>query len=511
MTGAPDSTTPPDSTLSEKKEETPPAATTDVEGALSGSQDPLALLEKIRTNDDAHPSKWPLWKKWAITFIYCLLQVFVTLTSTTYVSVEFLVEEKFGITDAQVATLGQSMFIIGTAVGPAFLGPLSDIGGRKWVYVGAILLYAILNIGTALADNYPMLVIFCFLIGVAGSVALNNVAGTISDLFGDADNAAQPMALFVLSANFGPSLGSPIGEWIAENDNLSWRWIFYINIIIGGAFAVILCFVPETLPRVVISNAVKRRGSVDQNAVEIALGSSRLSVMQEFKFVTTMALKIMVTEPIVIALGLYNGFAYGLLFLYLDGVFDVFVFNNGLSYINADLTYLNFCVGVTVTFCFVPVQTYLFRRDRLKHGYHRPEARFLTSLVGVWLFPVSLLWFGFTSDGTVSYWSPIVAGGVLGFCDPLLWLAMLNYITDSYANVAASAIAAFLIPSFLIAAALAHAGVAMFENMSTKWAFATLGFLSFGLVAIIYILFFFGPRIRRYSKLARTFEHERTQ
>ncbi len=48
----------------------------------------------------------------------------------------------------------------------------------------AVLLYAILNIGTALADNFPMLVIFCFLIGVAGSVALNNVAGTISDLFG---------------------------------------------------------------------------------------------------------------------------------------------------------------------------------------------------------------------------------------------------------------------------------------------------------------------------------------
>ncbi|KAL6244682.1 hypothetical protein RBB50_008210 [Rhinocladiella similis] len=509
MAGVKEAVTPPEDTLNEKKEEPLPPTTTDIEGARRDSQDPLALLEKIRTGDDAHPIRWPLWKKWLIAAIYCLLQVFVTLTSTTYVSVEFLIEEKFGISKAQVATLGQSMFIVGTAVGPAFLGPLSDIGGRKWVYVVAILFYAILNIGTALADNYPMLVIFCFLIGVAGSVALNNVAGTISDLFGDADNAAQPMALFVLSANFGPSFGSPIGEWIAENESLSWRWIFYINIIIGGAFSFILCFVPETLPRVVISRAVKRRGSVDQNAVDIALGSSRLSVMQEFKFVTTMALKIMFTEPIVISLGLYNGFAYGLLFLYLDGVFDVFVFSNGLSYIGADLTYLNFCVGVTVTFCFVPVQTYLFRRDRLKHGYHRPEGRFLVSLVTVWLFPISLLWFAFTCDGSVSYWSPVVAGGVLGFCDPLLWLAMLNYITDSYPNVAASAIAAFLIPSFLIAASLAHAGVAMFENMSVKWAFATLGFISFGLVALVYILFFFGPRLRRYSKLARTFEQER--
>lgn len=107
--------------------------------------------------------------------------------------------------------------------------------------------------------------------------------------------------------------------------------------------------------------------------------------------------------------------------------------------------------------------------------------------------------------GSTSYWSPIVAGGVLGFCDPLLWLAMLNYITDSYPNVAASAIAAFLIPSFLIAAGCAHAGVAMFANMNEKWAFATLGFISIGLVILVYVLFFFGPVLRKWSKLAKSF------
>lgn len=52
-------------------------------------------------------------------------------------------------------------------------------------------------------------------------------------------------------------------------------------------------------------------------------------------------------------------------------------------------------------FCIVPLQTYLYRRDRLKHGTNRPEARFLTSLVGVWGFPISLLWFAFTDDGYV--------------------------------------------------------------------------------------------------------------
>ncbi len=108
----------------EKDKETLPsaAATNDLENSVSAkSQDPLALLELIRSNDDAHPQSWPVLKKWLVTAVYCTLQIFVTLTSTTYVSVEYLIQEKWG-SSAQVATLGQSMFIVGTAVGPAFLG-----------------------------------------------------------------------------------------------------------------------------------------------------------------------------------------------------------------------------------------------------------------------------------------------------------------------------------------------------------------------------------------------------
>lgn len=220
-----------------------------------------------------------------------------------------------------------------------------DIGGRKWIYVVAIFIYAILNIGCACARNLPMLIIFQFLCGLAGSVALCNVAGTIADLYGDSDGAGQPMALFVASANTGPSIGSVIGEWIADNPHMGLPWIFWINTIIGGAFAIGMCFLPETLPRIVIAKAVKKHQTDDPE--EIAVAEIKIDVLKEIKFVSTMALKIMCTEPIVIFLGLYNGFAYGLLFLYLDGVFDVFVYNNGLSYVGADLTYLNFVVGVS--------------------------------------------------------------------------------------------------------------------------------------------------------------------
>jgi hypothetical protein len=93
-----------------------------------------------------------------------------------------------------------------------------------------------------------------------------------------------------------------------------------------------MCFIPETLPRVVIRKAVKSQQVMDTEEEDGDLiASQRFDIFREMVFVATMALRILVTEPIVLFLGVFNGFAYGLLFLYLDGVWDVFVLNNGLS------------------------------------------------------------------------------------------------------------------------------------------------------------------------------------
>lgn len=104
--------------------------------------------------------------------------------------------------------------------------------------------------------------------------------------------------------------------------------------------------IPETLPQVVIARAVRRNNSSPQqveeasaDSTEKVIAQSNINIMKEMRFVTTMAFRIMFTEPIVTFLGLFNGFAYGLLFLYLDGIFDVFVVNNNLSYVISNNIY----------------------------------------------------------------------------------------------------------------------------------------------------------------------------
>lgn len=167
-----------------------------------------------------------------------------------------------------------------------------------------------------------------FLIGIARSTALTNVAGTVADLFGDTDSAGHAMGLFVLSGSIGPSLGSPYGEWIGTKPNLGMRWLYLFNVIIGFGFALLACFTPETLPRLVIANAAAKNGTT---ASQETLLLGKATVWKEIKFITTTTCRIMFTEPIILWLGWFNGISYGLLFLYLDGVLEVFSVNNGLS------------------------------------------------------------------------------------------------------------------------------------------------------------------------------------
>lgn len=105
--------------------------------------------------------------------------------------------------------------------------------------------------------------------------------------------------------------------------------------ILAGFFVLILAVLPETLPRIVISRAIRSpkaqesQSETDERQKEIA--ETRIAVLKEMRFVTTMCFRILFTEPIVTCLGVFNGYIYGLLFLYLYGVFDVFVVNNHLS------------------------------------------------------------------------------------------------------------------------------------------------------------------------------------
>ena len=85
----------------------------------------------------------------------------------------------FGVS-GEVATLGLSMYILGFAIGPMMLAPLSEYFGRSPVYIGSWFILFIFQIPLALAPNIGTVIVCRLIQGFGGSAPLTNTGGYVT-------------------------------------------------------------------------------------------------------------------------------------------------------------------------------------------------------------------------------------------------------------------------------------------------------------------------------------------
>lgn len=83
-----------------------------------------------------------------------------------------IIAAEFKITDFVLLELTLSTFVLAYAVGPLFLGPLSEIYGRKIVLQLTNLFYIAFNITCAVSTSTGQMIAFRFLAGLGGSAPL---------------------------------------------------------------------------------------------------------------------------------------------------------------------------------------------------------------------------------------------------------------------------------------------------------------------------------------------------
>lgn len=77
------------------------------------------------------------------------------------------------ITTEIESEMTMSIFVLAYAVGPLFLGPLSEIYGRSIVLQSANMVYLVFNIACSVARNKGEMIAFRFLAGLGGSAPLS--------------------------------------------------------------------------------------------------------------------------------------------------------------------------------------------------------------------------------------------------------------------------------------------------------------------------------------------------
>jgi MFS family permease len=108
-----------------------------------------------------------------------------------------IMDKDFHNTSTMLSSFVVSAFVLGWAVGPLVLSPLSEIYGRRRVLDTANVIFVVWQIGCALAPNIESLIIFRLLAGIGGSGCLTIGGGFISDLFPQ-DQRGRASAMYVI-------------------------------------------------------------------------------------------------------------------------------------------------------------------------------------------------------------------------------------------------------------------------------------------------------------------------
>ncbi len=135
-------------------------------------------------------------------------------------------------------------YIVAAAVMTPPSGYLANRFGRKRILLVAITGFVVASVLCGFAQSLPQIVGFRLMQGLFGAALVPLSQSILLDIY-TVEERGSAMALFGVSVMVGPVLGPVIGGWLTEN--VSWRWVFYINVPIGAlAFAGVSMFVQET-------------------------------------------------------------------------------------------------------------------------------------------------------------------------------------------------------------------------------------------------------------------------
>ncbi|KAJ5902062.1 hypothetical protein N7495_002590 [Penicillium taxi] len=461
-------------------------------------------------DDPSNPRNWTTGKKWQNVLLISVQATLSPMASTMLAVTGTAIAHDFHLTDTYTPSLPTALFVLGFGLGPLFLAPLSELYGRRIIYVSCFVAFTITNILCAVAPDMAALAVFRLLSGMAGSAGPSIGGGTIGDMF-PPETRGRAQSVYSFGPTGGSALGGIIGAFILAGTG-KWRWVPWIMAIASGVTSVVsFLFLNESFaPLILRKKAAKQRSSSGNNDYRSAFDST-LGHRQLLSRSLTRAARMLVMAPACTAMSIYMALIYGILYLHMvtlpllygsEPLYGLPSYRwpaslTGLSYLG-----VGFGSFAGVFVCAVGLnRTYDLMKARASHQEgsmenRGPEYRMPLMQIGACIVPAGLLVFTFTAREDVHWIVPLIGAAIFSMGMLMTYICVTTYLVDSFDHYSASALAAMTLTRSVLGFVFSLIGFKLYESLGYQWGTLLLAMLCVVMMPLPTIFYFQGPRLR---------------
>lgn len=472
-----------------------------------GSSVPRPMEFEVDFEEGEDPREWSFLLRAWMTFAISFSTWIVVLYSTTYTSsIPGLIEE-FNVTSQTVATLGVTTYLLGLGFGSLIWAPVSELYGRRPVYIVCMFIFTLLILPACLATSLTEILVIRFFGALFGAALIANSAGTVVDISTE-ETRALVLSLWSIAPLNGPVTGPVIGGFVYQY--LGWRWDNWLILILAGVCSLFMLGTKETYaPTILKAKAARLRKETgdDRWWTRYDLNVSPWALV---KLNLTRPFVLFFTEPILWFFNLWISIVYGILYLCFVAYPIVFTQHRGWGPGLTGLSFVGIGIGTTIGILGEPLWRKIINRHPKDPvtGKVPPEATARILILGSILTPIGQLIFAWTSLPPTHWAVPIAFGIPFGLGNSFSFIYGSNYLAGAYGIYAASALAGNAVTRSLLGGLLPLAGPALYEALTPQWAGTFLGLLEVALIPIPFVFWRYGEKIRAKSPAIRALRED---
>ncbi|KAK5118341.1 hypothetical protein LTR62_002854 [Meristemomyces frigidus] len=466
---------------------------------------PVPLTWPTKT-DPANPRNFsPARKSFSITAV-TLLAFVTTFAATIYSPASSQVQHNFDLSD-EAAVLPLSLYNLGLAFGPLIGSPLSETCGRRSVLLVTTPLFALFILGAGLARNFATLVICRFLAGVFAAPAVGNASATLTDYAASPDRGV-PFAFYYSVPTLGAYVGPLVGGFVVRGRG--WRWTQWTTIFFLVATYVPVLFIKESYSKTILARRAKELGIEER----LPPGGKRSWAGNVRYFAVTLLFRpvhMLVTEPIVTLVCLYNGFLFGLIYTFVIASPWVYEHYYHFTPTGQTLSFLGLITGTALApIPLILIDRYVYqprrRRFQAEHDGDEeiqfpPENRLTPAIIGALTLPTSLFAFAWTARPTIPWIIPLIFQASTALSSLLIYASANLFMMDAYGPLyGASAAGAAMLARYLLSTVFPLFSLQLYKALGVGWATSLLGFCTVGMAPIPFLFGWWGKGLRGRSR-----------